>query len=97
MQIDFGNRGNAMEGLRYVLMGMGCMALLVVGSCSLLSYSAVKVAETTEEAIETMDDNTADAIAGLEQAAELERERKREEELFGRNSRNEEYPADEYE
>jgi hypothetical protein len=83
-----------MDALKYVLAGMGCMGLLIVGSCSMLTYSAVAV---TEEAIEKMDDNTAEAIAGLEAAAEEARERKREEEIFGDPSRSEDYPPDQYE
>jgi flavin-binding protein dodecin len=55
----YGNREGAMHAVKYLFMGMGFMALLVVGSCSMLTYKAVEVAG-----------NSGDAIDRLEKAAD---------------------------
>jgi hypothetical protein len=76
--------GVAMNGLKYILMGMGVMAILVVGSCSMLTYKAVEVAETAAASGEG-------ALDRLEEVAE----KRRDDEFYGRAA-YEDSPSPEY-
>jgi hypothetical protein len=69
------NRRAAMTAVKYLLMGMGVMALLIVGSCSMLTYSAVKIAETAAA-------GSGGAIDRLEKAADRQVTRARNEEFY---------------
>jgi hypothetical protein len=75
-------------GFRYLLLGLAFFALLVVGSCSLMTYTAVQVAE---KAVDAGVDKTDEALSGFEQAIHEQAEREREEQLFGKNPTQETY------
>ena len=77
-----------MAAVKYVLMGMGFMALLIVGSCSLLTYKAVEVAENAAA-------NGGDAIDRIERAADRQVTRARNEEFY-REAAYQERPSEEY-
>ncbi len=64
-----------MTGLKYILMGMGFMAVLIVGSCSMLTYKAVDVAQTAAA-------NGGSAIDRLEQAADRQAEKRRNDDFY---------------
>jgi hypothetical protein len=66
---------DTMTAVKYIMMGMGFMALLVIGSCSLLTYSAFKVAETAAVGGE-------DAIDRIEKASEKQITRLRNEQFY---------------
>jgi hypothetical protein len=80
-----------MDSFRLILVGMGLMGLLLVGSCVVMTNRAL---DATERAIDEADNNTAEIIEGLEAAGEQEREREREEALFGKSDPVEDYPSD---
>jgi hypothetical protein len=82
-------RGSAMTAVKYLLMGMGVMALLVVGSCSMLTYSAVKVAESAAA-------NGGDAIDRIEAAADRQVTRARNEEFYREAAASEDRSDEDY-
>jgi hypothetical protein len=69
------NRETAMTAFKYVLMGMGVMALLIVGSCSMLTYKAVEVAEDAAA-------SGGSAIDRIEEAADRQAEKRRNDEFY---------------
>jgi hypothetical protein len=56
-------------------MGMGFMALLIVGSCTMLTYKAVDVAEDAAA-------TGGDAITRLEEAADRQAEKRKNDEFY---------------
>lgn len=64
-----------MTGLKYILMGMGFMAMLIVGSCSVLTYKAVSVAEDAAA-------NGEDAITRIEKAADRQVQKHKNDEFY---------------
>jgi hypothetical protein len=85
---DDRNREAAVAAVKYVLMGMGFMALLIVGSCSLLTYKAVEVAENAAA-------GGGDAITRLEKAADRQVTRARNEQFY-REASYESRPSEDY-
>jgi hypothetical protein len=75
-----------MDGLKYVLMGMGCMGLLILGSCSFVMYR-------TAEAVEAAADKSAETFEQFETTLNEQAEQERDEDLFGQAPRDHEDTA----